>query len=44
MATIDPLDQPEDDGWGDDDELIINEGKLECPSTLDCIAQMPFDP
>ncbi|XP_064393238.1 coatomer subunit alpha-like isoform X1 [Halichondria panicea] len=25
MATIDPLDQPEDGGWGDDDELIINE-------------------
>ncbi len=28
MATIDPLDQPEDGGWGDDDELIINEGKF----------------
>ena len=33
MASIDPLDQPEGDGWGDDDELIINEGKLEYPLT-----------
>ena len=26
MATIDPLEQAEGDGWGDDDELVINEG------------------